>query len=123
MNMDAADQIDKSNPDFQRLKETAKHFKTLFNLAISSGPKEKVVEVAAAAKASASEIEDYTYAITVQSLAELMTQHAEVYDPEIAELRDAVNDLGLATSILIEVSILNSVVEDLVLPEMQLSDC
>jgi hypothetical protein len=113
MNSENLKQLTKDRNDFEALKETAGHFETLFGTALANGPKEEILEAAKAAKKSSETISDYTASVTVQAIAERMLQHAENYDPANAAARDAVNDLGLATKLLIECSLMPTALEDI----------
>jgi hypothetical protein len=113
MNMTVVNNIGNECLDYQCLQKTAEQFDKIFALAISSGPKDKVQEAAQAALEAAGKIGDYTAGITLKAIAERAVQLAEDYDPDVAEKRDPVNDLGLATKLLIECSLLNTVVENI----------
>jgi hypothetical protein len=111
-NPNFGDQVVRDCADYRNLKTAARHFKEICHLAGANGPKAEIQITAKAALATVEKIGDYISSITLQAIAERMVQIAEEYDPDVAEKRDPVNDLGMATWLLIDHSLKEMVGEN-----------
>ena len=113
MDMTSVDKIAAHCQDCDRLKAITTKFGNMRSRVLRSDPRTFVQKEAQAAVETAAKLSSFAHRFTFTAAAERMAQYADGYTPGDHDSCDPINDLSIATKLLVENTLIDALVAEI----------